>query len=105
MSRSMETAEAFSALQSWYAGQCNGDWEHTYGLRIGNIDNPGWSVEIDLIDTDLYETEFGKVDIQRADEDDWLSCWVSEGKFCGACGPLNLTEVVQIFSDWARENT
>ena len=35
-------------LQAWYAAQCNGKWEHTYGIAIGTLDNPGWSLSVDL---------------------------------------------------------
>jgi hypothetical protein len=28
-------------LQDWHAGQCDGDWEHSYGVDIGTLDNPG----------------------------------------------------------------
>lgn len=38
-------------LSSWYRKECNGDWEHTYGISIQTLDNPGWSVRIDLLDT------------------------------------------------------
>ncbi|OAX48412.1 hypothetical protein gpAD87_09590 [Paenibacillus sp. AD87] len=38
-------------LQNWYLENCNGDWEHSYGVKIDTVDNPGWSVEIDLTDT------------------------------------------------------
>jgi hypothetical protein len=30
----------------WYTKQCNGDWEHSYGIRIDTIDNPGWSLTL-----------------------------------------------------------
>ena len=41
-------------LQQWYAEQCNGDWEHEFGIKIETLDNPGWSLEIDLAKT-IYE--------------------------------------------------
>jgi hypothetical protein len=28
-------------LQGWYATQCDGDWEHEYGVSIETLDNPG----------------------------------------------------------------
>ena len=40
-----------SSLEEWYARQCNGDWEHHYGVRVETIDNPGWRVRIDLAET------------------------------------------------------
>ena len=38
-------------LTDWYRSECNGDWEHTYGIQIDTIDNPGWSLKIDLLET------------------------------------------------------
>jgi hypothetical protein len=28
-------------LQDWYVSQCDGGWEHTYGISIDTLDNPG----------------------------------------------------------------
>jgi len=44
---------ALSELQKWYFAQCDGDWEHSYGVRIDTVDNPGWTLEIDLVGTNL----------------------------------------------------
>ena len=30
-------------LEEWYVSNCDGDWEHTFGITINTIDNPGWS--------------------------------------------------------------
>lgn len=38
-------------LQDWYFENCNGDWEHTYGITIETLDNPGWQLKICLEDT------------------------------------------------------
>ena len=37
------------ALQHWYESQCDGDWEHEFGVKIGTLDNPGWMVDISRI--------------------------------------------------------
>jgi len=34
-------------LQAWYVVQCDGDWEHTYGVKIETLDNPGWMLRVD----------------------------------------------------------
>jgi hypothetical protein len=31
-------------IQKWYLEQCNGDWEHSYGIEITTMDNPGWYI-------------------------------------------------------------
>jgi len=49
-------------LQRWYESQCNEDWEHQYGVKIDTLDNPGWSVIIDLDDTDLEGKPFQTVE-------------------------------------------
>jgi hypothetical protein len=83
---------------------CNGDWEHTYGVHISNIDNPGWSVKVELKDTYLYNVEFKTIQIQREDGDDWIHCKVDVGNFQGYGGPYNLAEILEIFLDWAETN-
>ncbi len=40
-------------LENWYSSQCDGSWEHFYGIKIETLDNPGWAVEIDLCETEL----------------------------------------------------
>lgn len=90
----------FLWLQQWYRAHCNGDWEHGTGIHIGTIDNPGWSIKVNLQDTELEHKEFKKIQIERS-EHDWIFCKVKEGNFEGACGPMNLPEVLRIFHKWA----
>ena len=47
-----------SWLQNWYTTQCDGDWEHDYGITIGTLDNPGWYVVINLVETPLEAAAF-----------------------------------------------
>jgi hypothetical protein len=88
-------------LQCWYSGQCNGDWEHQYGVEISNIDNPGWAVKIDLTDTALEGRHFERVEIENSD-DDWLRCWVDDNRFEGAGGARNLGAIVRVFRSWVE---
>lgn len=67
-------------LQNSYATMCNGDWEHTYGVAITNIDNPGSSLKVELIDSYLYDVPFAEMKIERA-EDDSVICKVADGVF------------------------
>ena len=87
-------------LQEWYFSNCDGDWEHTCGVEIDTLDNPGWSIIIDLEDTDLENKSFEGKDLERS-EDDWIFCKVESKKFKMACGPLNLVEAINIFQRWA----
>lgn len=92
--------DVLEGLQDWYISMCNGDWEHTYGIKIENIDNPGWAISIELVGTPLYEVKFDAIKIQRADDDDWVQCRIENGNFEGRCGPKNLKEVIGIFLDF-----
>ncbi|MDJ1482791.1 immunity 53 family protein [Cytophagaceae bacterium YF14B1] len=42
-------------LEDWYANECNGDWEHGFGIKIETLDNPVWNVTIDLEETALED--------------------------------------------------
>ena len=35
-----------AGLEDWYADLCNGDWEHTGGIKIETLDNPGWCITV-----------------------------------------------------------
>ncbi len=56
------------ALQNWYASNCDGDWEHSFGIRIETLDNPGWLVTIDLEDTRLEQASLTH-DFDHSDTD------------------------------------
>ncbi len=87
-------------LQKWYAQQCDGDWEHEWGVKIATLDNPGWTVSIDLEETILEEHEYPRQEINRATQD-WVWAWTAEKTFHAACGPENLTEALTLFRTWA----
>ena len=94
----------FSWIQKWYQSHCNGDWEHGNGIHLGTIDNPGWSFTVDLRDTELEDRGFKKIHIERT-ENDWIFCTVKNGKFEGACGLVNLPEILKLFRSWAEPVT
>ncbi|MEU1470579.1 Imm53 family immunity protein [Streptomyces sp. NPDC005761] len=51
-SASMSGAEhVVDWLQHWYASHGDGGWEHEWGVTIGTLDNPGWTVMISLEET------------------------------------------------------
>jgi hypothetical protein len=86
-------------LEKWYRRQCNGDWEHSWGVKIGTLDNPGWTMAIALNETNAEYRILERVRIDRAEED-WIQYWVEKKTFQARCGPLNLTETIKIFVDW-----
>jgi hypothetical protein len=88
-------------LAAWYHQQCDGDWEHIYGITIETLDNPGWRVKIDLVDTELADQPFQIVE-RLEPELTWLRCWVADQTFHAAGGPEQLEEMLSIFLDWAK---
>jgi hypothetical protein len=91
-------SDVLLGLQRWYESQCNGDWEHQYGISIETQDNPGWRVEIDLKDTPFAGIPFPRV--EERDGNRWLLCWIEKDKFIGAGDPTKLSEIIQRFLVW-----
>lgn len=92
--------DEITQLEAWYDAQCNGEWEHFYGITIASLDNPGWKVEIDLAGTPFAARPFAPVD-RRTSDRSWLHCEVTGGKFQGAGGPQMLRPILQTFLSWA----
>jgi Immunity protein 53 len=88
-------------LQAWYTSQCDGEWEHTYGVEITTLDNPGWLLTVNLTGTDLESQVKPRSEIYRS-EHDWCTSWTDDEKFHAACGPLNLGEAIHDFRRWAQ---
>jgi len=110
-------------LQEWYSSQCSDEKEwskdlnggmdtelyqwSTDGIKIENIDNPGWHIEIDLRLTNLANKAFiptGLFDTWNDPYDnDWYTCFVQDKKFCATGGPSYLFKMIEIFKEWAKE--
>jgi hypothetical protein len=98
---------ALLELQTWYRSQCTGDWEHSRGVKIETLDNPGWLVTIDLQGTSLEGKPFqpcrrGEIANDLTESDDWLDCRVEAACFKGAGGPGKLEDVTAVLLVWAR---
>jgi len=87
-------------LQSWYMKQCDGDWEHSNGITISTLDNPGWSIEIRIEETAVESKSFARLEREKT-ETDWMHAWSTGQSFCVRCGPNNLEEALILFCDWA----
>jgi len=88
-------------LQNWYQAQCNGDWEHGAGIKIGTLDNPGWRVKIPLRETGVESKPFEEISNLEL-EDDWLRCWVEDAFFNGVGDPQKLEVILQTFLAWSQ---
>lgn len=93
--------ELLQWLEEWYRAQCDGSWEHLFGVSVETLDNPGWHVEIDIEDTNLMNKDFNEIWYDKGAED-WLICRINQGKFEGSGDPKKLLSILQIFKDWVE---
>jgi hypothetical protein len=89
-------------LQRWYLAQCDGEWEHSYGVKIATLESRGWTLKVNLEGTGLASRSFRQPEIRRS-SDDWVVCRRDSTQFHAYCGPPNLTEALACFLDWAAE--
>jgi len=103
--------DVLQRLQQWYASHCDGDWEHTFGISITTIDNPGWHVQINLTGTNLRTRNFDPVSdpvdaTEFQEEDDrWLSCYVEDDAWHGAGDETKLAMILETFLAWSAGDT
>lgn len=76
-------------IEQWYASQCDGEWEHEYGIKIYTLDNPGWSINIDLKYTKLEDMEIEYQLFENA-ENDWYGYSIKNAMFKGGDDPGKL---------------
>jgi hypothetical protein len=79
-----------SWLETWLDSHADGEWEHSHGLRIDTLDNPGW-----LITVDLSEEASVKPSAWERSDTDWLRATVNDGTLTVACGVRCLREALE----------
>ena len=86
-------------LEKWYEHNCNGQWEHLYGIKIETLDNPGWHVEINLEGTEYVNLKQKKL-IRDMGSNDWINCSIAKGAFNGYGDCMKLEEIIETFKKW-----
>lgn len=92
----MSETDLLTKLCEWYAEQCNGDWEHGMGVLIDTLDNPGWSVKIDLRETASEKHDFETIKFKES-ESNWLTCSITGSEFKGFGDPSKLPVILEHF--------
>lgn len=100
----MLTMNSVEFLQKWFGSQCNGDWEHCFGLKIATLDNPGWHVSVELEETPLAGVAFSPV-LEERTEEDWVCCRIKDGCFEGFGGVGNLMEILDVFQRFVENSS
>ena len=83
-------------IENWYNSQCNGDWEHDYGIKIATVDNPGWSIEIDFNNTILKHSDI-PWELYQKSENNWIGFKIENNKFYSSGDPKKLNKILEIF--------
>lgn len=92
---------ALNWLSDWYKLNCNGDWEHHYIIKIKRLDNPGWSIIIDLEDSISPLKNFPWKLIEKSDHD-WYGFKVENDKFDAAGDPSKLEFLINLFKEFVE---
>ncbi len=85
-------------LQEWFKSQCDGDWEHSYGIKLESLDNPGWSVTIETENSNSELNDFDWIS-NEVNDTDWHYYRVINGAY-EASGDFNkLEKLITIFKN------
>jgi hypothetical protein len=87
------------SLASWYAEQCDGEWEHRYGITLETLDNPGWRLKVDLCGTVLAGLNVERTMTESSDTD-WTTWWVEDDVFQAAGGAMSLNDILAAFREF-----
>ena len=99
-----DKSNVLSWLGEWFKSYCDEDWEHSYGIDIYSIDNPGWMVSINLWETDLADIPFEPI-TNIVSDDDWFACKIEDDFFKGSGDPSKLSKILETFKNWAEDNS
>lgn len=92
----MSQVNLLEKLMEWYEEQCDGEWEHGSGLVIDTLDNPGWTVRIDLRGTPFERTAFEPINSVKS-RSDWIVCVKKGQEFEGQGDPSKLSMILEHF--------
>ena len=90
-------------LQQWFASHCNGEWEHEAGISLNTLDNPLWSLKIEVTGTYLENYPSFHHEEGEWGNDNWLECHLENGLFQASCGTSRLTDMIAFFRKCATE--
>lgn len=90
-------------LMKWYQSHCDGDWEHDQRVRIGTLDNPGWTLDVNVAGTEASGRTIALTRIER-DERNWVHYEVARDAFIGQGGASNLAELLELFLGFVEQD-
>jgi hypothetical protein len=93
-------SQTLARLTEWYLAQCNGEWEHRYGITIESLDNPGWRLRIDLAGTRLADRDDFELSSRFDHPGKWMVVKKHSDIFEGADAPDRLEAIITAFLEW-----
>ncbi len=90
-------------MQEWYTKQCDGEWEHHYGVEIDTLDNPGWHVVIDVESTELSDVNFDGYTMENGN-DDWYFIEMKNRQFRATGDPSKLEFLLSNFKEIVEQH-
>lgn len=97
MESSLAAPAGSARIDQWHKSNCNGDWEHSYGVTIETLDNPGWWVKIDLAETP-------QENLTAKGKDGTLEWETDKFQLLGYCEPLELEALLTKLADVLVQN-
>lgn len=88
--------EELENLQSWFVSQCDGNYEHSSGIILQTIDNPGWMLIVHLNGTNLQLPDEPWHYLVQGDVE-WMAYKVTDNVFDAAGDPSKLKALVSLF--------
>lgn len=89
-------------LQNWYKSQCDGDWEHYYGIKIETLDNPGWDVSIDINNYNIADVSWS---IYGDFDSKWIGFKIQDSRFNGSCDTTSFNILLEILKEIIEHQT
>jgi hypothetical protein len=83
-------------IENWFQANCDGDWEHEYGVEITTTDNPGWMITADIKGT-IFESIVIEYKLVEQNEMDWYGYSIVNSKFVGVGDPRKLSFLLDLF--------
>lgn len=93
-----DSADILAWIEDWYSFHCDGDWEHQYGLTIKTIKSGGWSVQIELRETLLEDTEIAWQLVKKS-ENDWYGLAIKDSVFTASGDLRKLSFLLHSFKE------
>lgn len=91
-----DTDRRLKWLEDWYAFNCDGDWEHSYGVTFIMKEHTGWSVAINVSNMIFSETNDSSKIICTPNNDN-EQYQLNDGYFYGDTDSNNLSSLLDVF--------